>query len=281
MQVKIHLVVHIVPLGCKVIENWPDLLTNTGLEGIIIATPPHTHFKIAAEAIKAGIPVLVEKPLTVSLSEAKELVQLATDHNVLTMVGHTLLFSSAFRELKNRGQFLGKLKKINSVSGNWGPFRIDTPPLWDWAPHDIAMSIEIAGSYPTDIKVQRVGSIKQSQGIGEAIKIMLNFSSGACAEILVSNILKNKQREFAAEYENGTMIYNDLAQNKLVSRVPSEAIAQPVSVEQSLPLTNQVSEFTQAIGEGKRHDKSLQLGLQVIEVLNDCQIKLGMENDSG
>jgi predicted dehydrogenase len=259
---------------CKVTPHWHALLEDATLDGVIIATPPETHFEIALGAIYAGIPVLVEKPMTVSLPDARNLVKEAIDRGVLTMVGHTHLFSAAFRELKRKGQSLGRLKKIRSAGGSWGPFRPDTPPLWDWGPHDIAMSIELAGSYPLHIEAKQTGSIPQPKGTGEAITIILGFESGTCAEIHISNIQRHKQRVFEASYEGGSLIYDDLADNKLVFQCSSKSMPERIVIDKSLPLTNLVAEFCRAISEDQRSNQSLQLGLQVVEVLAECQISL-------
>jgi predicted dehydrogenase len=264
--------VTLVPSGCKVSPHWRDLLEDTGLDGVIIVTPPETHLEIALGAIYAGIPVLIEKPITLSLPDARTLVKEATACGVLTMVGHTHLFSAAFRELKTKGLSLGRLKNVHSAGGSWGPFRPDTPPLWDWAPHDIAMSIELAGSYPLHIEAKRTGWMQQPKGTGEAVNIILGFESGACAEIHISNIQRYKQRVFEASYEGGTLIYDDLADSKLVFKCSSESIPEPVAIDKSLPLNNLVAEFCRAIGEGQRSNLSLQLGLQVVEVLDECQM---------
>jgi len=275
--------VSLVPSCCKVTPHWRDLLEDTSLDGVIIATPPETHLEIAIGAIHAGIPVLIEKPMTISLPDAQNLVKEATDCGVLTIVGHTHLFSTAFRELKMKGQSLGRLKNIRSAGGSWGPFRPDTPPLWDWAPHDIAMSIELSGSYPLHIDAKRTGWIQQPQGTGESITIILGFESGACAEIHISNIQRHKQRVFQATYEGGSLIYDDLVDNKLVFQFSSKSTPEPVAIDQSLPLTNLVAEFCRAIGEGQRSNQSLQLGLQVVKVLAECQKSLNAtnENESG
>lgn len=262
----------LVPPGCRVTPRWRGLLEGQGRpDGIIVATPPGTHLEIAAAIIQAGIPVLVEKPLTLSLPEAEELAKEAGSRRVLAMVGHTHLYSAAFRELKRRGQALGRLKEIRSAGGAWGPFRPDTPPLWDWAPHDISMALELEGSCPVSVEASRTARIEQPPGTGEAVSITLRFASGAAAGINISNVQKQKQRLFEAVYEGGSLTYDDLAPEKLVYRSSPGAAPEPVALEGSMPLTNLVAEFCRAIGEGRRSDPSLQLGLQVVKVLSACQ----------
>ena len=67
---------NIVKPSCLVCQNWNELLNLDFLDGVIIATPPNTHFLIAKQFIKKGIPTLIEKPLTMSLKEAQDLLDL-------------------------------------------------------------------------------------------------------------------------------------------------------------------------------------------------------------
>jgi predicted dehydrogenase len=253
-----------------VTANWREVTSDRSIDGIILATPPSTHCEMALAAIEAGTPVLVEKPMTLSLQEAHAIAGAATAHGVLTMIGHTHLFSSAFRNLKRVGESLGPLRDICSAAGNWGPFRPDTPMLWDWGPHDIAMCIDLFGRPPTTVDVVRIGT----EGEGEAIAIALEFEPKGRAEIKVSNIEPRKQRVFEATFACGTLVYDDLSDDKLVLRRRTDGVAESIPIDSSLPLTNVAAEFCPAIETGQTSSPSLQLGLQVVEVLTACQIQL-------
>lgn len=262
--------IKLAPEGCHVTPDWREVTENRELDGVILATPPATHLELALSAIRTGVPVLVEKPMTLSVADARTLANESASHGVLTMVGHTHLYSAAFRELKRQGMSLGALQHVRSVGGNWGPFRSDAPMLWDWAPHDIAMCLDIFGSFPCNIHATRTGKIEQAQETGEAVTILLDFASGGSAEIRVSNIEQHKQRIFEATYVGGTLSYDDLAQNKLAYTKSPGATAEPIQIDQSMPLTNLVAEFCSAIEEGQHSSPSLLIGLQVVEILEKC-----------
>ena len=90
-----------------------------------IATPAKTHYKIEKKIIKAKKHVLIEKPMTFSIREAKELVELANFNNVNVMVGHVLLFHPALTKIKNiinQGR-IGELQYIYSNRLNLGKVR--------------------------------------------------------------------------------------------------------------------------------------------------------------
>ena len=73
---------------------------NEDYDGFIIATPAKTHFKIAKAIINTGRHILIEKPMTLSIEEAKELVVLAEKNEINAMVGHVLLFHPAVKKIK-------------------------------------------------------------------------------------------------------------------------------------------------------------------------------------
>ncbi len=77
--------------------NWKQLI-DKGPAGVIIATPPDSHIEIAKHALRENILCLIEKPLALSLNEAKELEQYS---NVPILIGHIYLFSNWFQKIKN------------------------------------------------------------------------------------------------------------------------------------------------------------------------------------
>ena len=68
------------------------------LDGVVIATPVRTHYRLAKEALVSGKHVLVEKPLTTSIAQAQELVTLAQEQGRILMVGHTFEYNPAVNE---------------------------------------------------------------------------------------------------------------------------------------------------------------------------------------
>lgn len=74
----------------QVTTNLIDVLTNKEVGAVAIATPAGTHYQIARECILSGKDVFVEKPLSLTVNEGVELVELAERKNKLLMVGHLL-----------------------------------------------------------------------------------------------------------------------------------------------------------------------------------------------
>jgi predicted dehydrogenase len=269
----------LLPPDCTITQDWKAVAADQALDGIIIATPPALHAPMAEVSIRAGIPVLVEKPMTLSLAEARRLVDLAETTSCLVFVGHTHLFSSAFRALKQSALGLGELRHIRSHGGNWGPYRPATPMLWDWAPHDIAMCLNLVGADPIEVHASRTSLSALPDGEGEAIELKLDFPNGVRADIRVSNIDQKKNRYFEAQFAKGTLIYDDLSTDKLCIHMSSEEGLTPIPLDSSMSLSNLVTEFCNYISAGRDTHESLGLGLRVIEVLHRSQQEIGPRAD--
>ena len=82
----------------KATSNYRNLISDPGLDIIAIATPSHTHYQIASEALTAGKHTFVEKPLTVSVEQAEKLIELAETNERKLMAGHTFIFTSAVQK---------------------------------------------------------------------------------------------------------------------------------------------------------------------------------------
>src|SRR5439155_4926577 len=111
------------------------------IDGVVIATPVQTHYQLAKEALLHGKHVMVEKPLTTSVAEAQELIQLAKQQQRVLMVGHTFEYNLAVNELRKLIQNgdLGNIYCIEAERLNLGLYRSDTNVIWDLAPHDISI----------------------------------------------------------------------------------------------------------------------------------------------
>jgi predicted dehydrogenase len=81
-------------------QKFDDLLNDSELDAVVIATPVRFHYTMAKAALSAGKHVFIEKPMARTEAEAAELVSLAEQQGLVLMVGHTFLFSPAVRRMK-------------------------------------------------------------------------------------------------------------------------------------------------------------------------------------
>ncbi len=122
-------------------SDYNQVLSNSKIDAVVIATPTHTHFELAKKALESGKHVLVEKPFTTSVQEAETLINIAQQKNLVLMVDHTFLYSGAVKKIKSLidSDTIGKLQYFDSTRINLGLIQSDINVLWDLAPHDLSI----------------------------------------------------------------------------------------------------------------------------------------------
>ncbi len=268
-----------VPQGCSVDSDWRAILDRHRIDAVIVATPPTHHAQMARAAVEAGLPVLVEKPLTQDLAEAIALREFVADRNGFVMVDHTHLFHPAYRKLRELAREQGPVRFLQGEAGNHGPFRRDTPVLWDWGPHDVAMCLDLLRTVPERVLARRTESRPVDDALGEIVELELFFAADVWAKIRIGNLIP-KRRWFAAHFDRAVLVYDDLALHKLTLHPPSagyaapEGAGQPVAISADLPLASAVRDFAAAVRRGARDLSALDFGVSVVETLSRCAAAL-------
>ncbi|CAA7617864.1 Gfo/Idh/MocA family protein [Magnetospirillum sp. SS-4] len=263
------------PPGCIVEPDWRTVVAADDVDAVIVATPPATHAGIALAAIRAGKPVLVEKPLTLDLAEAEAVARAAEAAGVLVWVEHTQLFQPAWAVLKAALPSLGPLRAIRGEAGNHGPFRREPPVLWDWGAHDVAMALDLMGRPPRSCSARTEERRDMDGGEGALVALTLTFADGIEARIRCGNLMEHRVRRFAAHGERGILLLDDTAADKLTRHPPTNGFAwpagpgEPLAVEPELPLTRAVRLFAAAVAAGGTGDHAL--GVAVVRTLAACQ----------
>lgn len=266
--------------GCRIVPDWMTVAQAPGLQGVIIATPPALHAEMAEAVIKLGVPVLIEKPLTLSLAEATKLRRMAADRDSFVMVDHTHLFNPAFRAMKELGSHLGPLKAMWGDAGNHGPFRKDADVLWDWGSHDVAMCLDLAQRMPDNVQAKMIDSRTVDDGIAQSLRLDLTFPGDTVARIELSNLLPEKRRRFTAYYELATLVFDDLAPVKLSLHPPCDPFLPPegegeaIDTASAMPLELVVREFADAILCERDDLNSLDHAVAVVAVLEEAARKV-------
>jgi predicted dehydrogenase len=157
-----------------------------------VAVPTDTHFAVTRDLLEAGVHVLVEKPMTPTLEEAKELFRLARQYNRVLHVGHVERFNGAVQELKKI-----VAQPILIESRRLGPFvsRVQSDSVvMDLMIHDVDIVLGLVDSEPR--KVTAVGSRVHSPTTDVAT-VQILFESGAMATITASRATEEKIRTLA------------------------------------------------------------------------------------
>ena len=125
----------------KTTLNVNEVLADPDVDAVIIATPVHTHYDLASQALDAGKNVFVEKPLAPSSELADELADRASASDLVLMCGHTFIYSPSVRAIKRMLETgtLGEIYFISSSRVNLGLHQRDVSVIWDRGPHDVSI----------------------------------------------------------------------------------------------------------------------------------------------
>ncbi len=198
----------LVPLT-KVTTNADDLIA-AALDGVIIASPASVHEKLAIPFLKAGVPLLIEKPLTNSYESAKRLQVLARKTNTKVLVGHTFLYNQSVRYLKKEidDGVLGKLHYIEFRRQSYGPIRDDVNIVWDFASHDIAISNYLLGNVlPVSVQASAGKFSRNSQE--DIAVIVLRYPDNIMVNINVAWLYPVKIRTLTVLGDKKMAVFED------------------------------------------------------------------------
>jgi UDP-2-acetamido-3-amino-2,3-dideoxy-glucuronate N-acetyltransferase len=270
------------------VRSFDTVIADKNIDKVVIATPAATHYHLAKRAIEAGKHVYVEKPLCLSISEGRELIEFAQDQQRILMVGHLLQYHPCvvrLREMVKAGE-LGKLFYITSNRLNLGKIRSEENALWSFAPHDISVILGLAGQQP--ISVQCNGEHYLTQGVADTTLTQMAFPGGLRAHVFVSWLNPFKEQKLTVVGSNGMAVFDDTKpwQEKLVvyrdylawesGQVPvaKKLIAVSMEITEQEPLLNECQHFLECCGTGNKPLTDGREGLAVLEVLDAAQRSL-------
>ena len=208
--------VHNLYPALKIKNDLQNVLYDNEVKAIVITTPAESHYKLTIDALKAGKHVLVEKPMAMKVEEVEEIGALAEEKNLVAMAGHTFLYNSAVRYVKqliDSGE-LGDIRYIYSQRVNLGRIRSDVDALWNLAPHDISI-IQYWLGEPKPVKVNRNGMAYVQKGIDDVVFLNIVYPDNVLVNIHVSWLDPHKIRRMTVVGSEKMVVYDDIAENKV------------------------------------------------------------------
>jgi predicted dehydrogenase len=180
---------------------------------VSVAVPTEEHFRVARDLLEAGISVLVEKPMTPTLEEARELFAVARRAGAVLHVGHVERFNGAVQELRRIVD-----RPILIESRRLGPFvprvQKDTV-IMDLMIHDIDIVLSLAASPPR--RVTTFGSAVHSE-VTDVACVQIAFASGTIATITASRSTEEKIRTLAITQRDAYIVLDYIDQDIQIHR---------------------------------------------------------------
>jgi UDP-2-acetamido-3-amino-2,3-dideoxy-glucuronate N-acetyltransferase len=253
-----------------------DITENPGINAVIIATPAETHYEVSKKALLNSKNILVEKPITLISSHAKELVDIARKVNRKLMVGHVLLYHPAVKKIKKMigEDKIGKLQYIYSNRLNLGSIRSEENILWSFAPHDISVIQYLLESNPLDVDAKGAAILQNE--IEDTTITYLSYPGNIFAHIFVSWLHPFKEQRLVIIGEKGMLVFEDSLKTDKLKFYPKgfrnvngslqkfEGDFEVIEFENLQPLAEEQKHFFNSI---TNNENPLTDGIHAVEVL--------------
>ena len=273
----------------ETVTDVDKIMDDGSIDAVAIATPVRTHYPIAKRCLQAGKHTFIEKPMAASTENCKDLIDIAKAKSLTLMVGHTFIYTSSVRRIKELIQSgdIGEVMYISSRRLNLGLFQNDINVAWDLAPHDISIILFLLEQEPVSINCQ--GKAHLLPGIEDVTSITLDFPNGSFAIIQSSWIDPKKVREMTIVGTKKMILYDDtepLEKLKVFDKrveVPPHYdtfaefqysyhygdIHTPY-IKQTEPLRVECQHFIDCINSAKKSDSSGEEGMKVVRILEEA-----------
>ncbi|MCG2614168.1 Gfo/Idh/MocA family oxidoreductase [Terrimonas sp. NA20] len=193
-----------------VVRDADDVINDPSIDAIVVATPVSTHYLLAKKALLQGKHVLVEKPMTPSVAEAAELIELAAKKQLTLMVDHTFLYTGAVQKIRQLidANVIGRARYFDSTRINLGLFQPDINVLWDLAAHDLSILVYLIREEP--VSVHATGISHTKNGIENIAYMTLHYNEDFIAHFHCSWSSPVKIRQTLIGGDEKMIIYNDI-----------------------------------------------------------------------
>ena len=269
-------------------NDFKDILNDEKITAICISLPAELHYKFAKMSLLANKDVYVEKPITLDIKEAEELIELAKEKNKILMVGHLLHYHPCIDKIKEiikKGK-IGKIKNIISNRLNLGKFRKQENVLWSFAPHDISIILNLCDNkLPNSVLCSGKSCI--TKGVHDITNSILKYDD-IYININVNWLNPYKEQKLSIIGDKGMILFDDTLKSGKI-KYYSEYInfsddlvpiaiknnEQLIDVDSSKsPLLNECEHFIECCLKRKRPLTDGEEGLRVLKILNYLQQSL-------
>ena len=277
--------------GLRQTTEFAEVLADSEVEAVVVATPISTHYPLARAALEAGKHTFVEKPLAGSLEEATKLAALAQELGLVLMPGHTFLYSppvQAIRDLITAGT-LGEIYFVSTSRVNLGLHQSDASVVWDLGPHDFSiLSYWLA---ETPIGVTALSRSCVMPDTPDVAFIQLEYASGIVANVELAWLAPSKLRRTTVVGSQKMVVYDDTSAESVrvfdsgvnlpdpesfgeyrLSYRTGDIVSPRIPVAE--PLSLELEDLCRAIRTGSALRSTPQLGVEVVRVVEAAERSL-------
>ena len=265
--------------SCRSFNDYQDLLPL--IDAVSIVVPTASHYPVALACIGAGVDMLLEKPMTVTLSEADDLIARSSEKKLVFQIGHLERFNAAVQAID---PFLTTPVFIESNRISTFKNRgVDVDVVLDLMIHDIDIILNIVKSPLKTIHTVGAPVVTGSTDIANA---RLIFENGATANVTASRISRTNIRKMrifqpgsyiTIDFAHKTVMTIHLKDELLESGMPKQDVAIR-SFTNHDALKSEIEHFLENVRNRTRPSvsgyegrRALDVALQVINQINEHQ----------
>jgi len=228
----------------------------------VVATPTTTHFDVSRELLEAGCDVMVEKPITATVEEARRLIDIANANDRIVQVGHVERYNPAitavapilknvlYIEAERLGVFVGR--------------SLDIDVLLDLMIHDLNLVLSFLGQRVVDVRAVGVAVMTEKVDI---TNVRIEFENGAVANLTASRVSQDRVRKIRFFSREAYISVDTKEQEVKGYRLAGKTVLPiEVNVTRQEPLRAELEAFVECVRTRTRPLVSGEDGLAAVEL---------------
>ena len=270
-----------VKYGMRTYTSLDDAILGS-YDGYVVSSSAETHYMIGKKLLEQGLPTLVEKPMTLHIDEAKELVDIAKRTGTSFMVAHILLFHPAINKIKELidSGAVGEIYYMYSTRIKFGVVRTEENVFESFAPHDLAVLNYFAG-VPAERMALHKGYFLQKD-ICDYVLTYLEYPNNVKAHIQVSWLHPFKEQRVVVVGNRGMIWFDDAGDkqvrlcdkhieflNGVPTGIESETKIVPVDYSQT-PLERELRYFVSHLDSSPAYSTGAD-GYELVKALEESR----------
>jgi len=253
-------------LGTKAFTDYRDLVGRIDMVSVVV--PTSMHFEVGSFFLGNGINLLIEKPITTTVAEARELIALAADRNLVLQVGHLERFNPALDAVRGVLKSPGFIDSVRVAP--YKPRGTDVSVVLDLMVHDLDIINTLVGS---GIKSVSASGAAVYSATPDIVNARIEYLNGAVANVTASRIsLKSERRMqifqedacIAVDFQNRKSSVCRKGEGESAPGVPAVKVEE-IEVPQRDQILAEIEAFIAAVAEGKPVVVSGEDGMRALE----------------
>ena len=249
--------------GVRYFQNYEEMIDD--IDAAVVATDTSAHFSVSMNLLKQGKHVLVEKPITASVEQGEQLVEIAAKNNLIFQVGHLERFNPAVEAVENmisEPKFI-EVQRLGSFSAR----SLDIDVVLDLMIHDLDIILALIKDEVVAIKSSGIHVVSEKTDIANA---RLEFKSGCVATLTASRVHQGKVRKLRIFEPTSYYSIDYIDQEvKIVPLDGRQTDIKTLKIQKEEPLKKELKNFLECIEAGKNTKVTGAEGLRALRLAYD------------